>query len=145
MATSMRRQGFPFTFVLAVLSVLFSAVAAHAAVVVPTQWIAKQYSEALGRAPDASGWQSLVDFFTVNDCNQANLKQQGRNFYLSTEFNNAYGANDVDYKELVAYRGILNREPDQAGYDSFNQQLHSGAPTWKQFVDQLFANTEFGD
>ncbi|HEX4833412.1 MAG TPA: hypothetical protein VH478_20235, partial [Trebonia sp.] len=35
---------------------------------VPAQFIAKQYTEGLGRIPDQPGWQNAVSYFTQHGC-----------------------------------------------------------------------------
>ena len=35
---------------------------------VPSQFIAKLYSEALGRAPDNGGWQAQTNYFLASGC-----------------------------------------------------------------------------
>src|SRR5919204_300705 len=64
-----------------VLSGLFSTRAAA----LPTngagdQWIAKQYSEVLGRAPGASGWGHYLRKVHGARCTSANLHRQGVRF-----------------------------------------------------------------
>jgi hypothetical protein len=115
------------------------ALAAPASAVVPTQWIAKMYTEALGRIPDQTGWQNSVDNFTTNGCTATTLKNHGEPFYTSSEFN-ALGY-DNPAKLLALYRGVLNREPDPSGL-SYNLGLFS-TMTWAQIVDSFFTSTEF--
>ncbi|HKQ09407.1 MAG TPA: DUF4214 domain-containing protein [Blastocatellia bacterium] len=107
---------------------------------IPTQFIAKMYTEALGRTPDASGYQAAVNFFTQNGCNASRLKTWGRGVYLSAEYNNL--GYDNAAKVLTLYRGILNREPDQAGFDHFYNQLNSGV-SLATVVDAMFNSGEF--
>src|SRR5262249_41867650 len=56
--------------------------------VIPSQFISKTYTEALGRLPDQGGWQSAVDFYTQNGCSTGTLKTWGRSVYLSNEYGN---------------------------------------------------------
>jgi hypothetical protein len=60
--------------------------ASTAAAAVPYQWLAKQYTEGLGRGPDPGGWNGYVDWFQANVCNQSNLKTKGREILTSSEF-----------------------------------------------------------
>lgn len=118
----------------------FWSSAAVAPPTIPSQFIAKMYSEALGRTPDAGGYQSAVSFFTQNGCNKTSLKSWGRGIYLSAEYNNL--AYDNAAKVLTLYRGILNREPEQSGFNSKVNQLNSGVPL-ANVVDALFNSLEF--
>jgi hypothetical protein len=109
---------------------------------VPAQFIGKMYSEVLGRAPDASGWQAEVSYFNAgSNCTQAGLKSRGRAFYLSTEFNNL--GYDNAAKLLTLYRGAANTEPDQAGFDGNLANLNAGTLTWTAAVDGFFDSPYF--
>ncbi len=57
------------------LALLGATPAVEAAV--PTQFIAKMYTEALGRAPDPTGWSAAVEYFRENGCNERLLKTWG--------------------------------------------------------------------
>ncbi len=120
---------------------LFALVASSPALAaVPHQFIAKMYTEVLGRIPDQGGWQGGVNFFTGNACNQANLRNWGRGVYLSAEYDGL--GYDNAAKVLTAYRGILNREPDSGGFSSWKSQLDSGT-SFATVVDAFFNSTEF--
>lgn len=111
---------------------------------VPAQFIAKMYSEVLGRSPDASGWASEISYFSGgSNCTQAGLKSRGRNFYLGTEFSNL--GYDNAAKLLTLYHGVVNSETDQTSFDSNLASLNSGALTWTQMVDAFFDSTYFGN
>ena len=114
--------------------------AAQDASAIPAQFIAKMYTEALGRAPDQQGWSAFVGFFQNNGCGAAQLSRAGEQFYLSREFALDYGDNES--RVLTLYRGILNRDPDQGGFDYYVSQLNSGE-TWANVVQDFFASAEF--
>ena len=135
-ATALHRLPTPWTLLLPLL--LAAAVPAQA--VVPTQWIAKMYTEALGRIPDQSGWQNGVNNFNSAGCTAATLKSHGRAFYLSTEYSGL--GYDNTAKLLTLYRGVLNREPDPSGFNSNLNALNAGT-AWSTMVDQFFASSEF--
>ena len=115
--------------------------AAPASAVVPTQWIAKMYTEALGRIPDQSGWQNSVANFNANGCTATTLQNHGAPFYNSSEYN-ALGYDNAA-KLLTLYRGVLNREPDPSGFNANLGALNGGTVTWAQMVDQFFTSSEF--
>lgn len=109
---------------------------------VPAQFIGKMYSEVLGRAPDATGWQAEVDYFNSgSNCTQAGLKSRGRAFYLSTEFNGL--GYDNAAKLLTLYRGAINTEPDQTSFDGNLANLNAGTVTWTAVVDGFFDSSYF--
>lgn len=95
-----------------------SVVAAHATGFVPTQFIAKLYTEALGRAPDASGWTTRTSYFATNGCSAATLSSQINTVFASSEYS-ALGYSTNAQLE-VAYRTVLNREPDAAGLSYYS-------------------------
>ncbi len=119
-------------------TLIFAATVASAAV--PTQFIAKIYSEALGRAPDPQGWTSALEYFQSNGCNQQLLTQWGSTVFASSEFS-ALGYDDAA-TALVLFRSILNREPDSATYQAQLGALQSGS-SLASVVSELFASQEF--
>ncbi|MFL5358827.1 DUF4214 domain-containing protein [Archangium sp.] len=121
-----------------VLAVGLASGAASAAV--PYQFIAKQYSEVLGRAPDQAGWAAYVSGFNSSGCSQATLKNYGRSFYLSDELL-ARGYNNSE-KVFLAFRGVLDREPNFSEFNAWVGQLNTGT-AWATVVDSLFSNAEF--
>lgn len=107
---------------------------------VPTQFIAKLYTEALGRAPDPQGWSSAVQYFQSNGCNQALLTQWGSGFFSSAEFTGL--SYDNAAITLTLYRSILNREPDASTYPSWLSALQNGQ-TVQNVASAFFASSEF--
>src|SRR5262245_61029937 len=53
---------------------------------VPGQFVAKLYTEGLGRFPDPTGWRAYLSNIQDAGCGPASLRQQVRSVYLSTEF-----------------------------------------------------------
>jgi hypothetical protein len=111
-----------------------------AATVVPGQWIAKIYSEGLGRAPDSGAWANMVAFFQANGCSAATLAEKGEPIYTSSEFTGL--GYDNAAKLLALYRGALNREPDSSGFNYYLGLLNGGTP-WATVVDDFFTSSEF--
>ncbi len=107
---------------------------------VPGQFIAKMYTEALGRGPDPSGWQNRVDSFTSSGCSQAKLKEHGHAFYTSAEYE-GLGYDNTE-KLLTLYRGVLNREPDANGFTYWLNLLNQGN-AFSTLVDVFFDSSEF--
>jgi hypothetical protein len=119
---------------------IFICATAAASAAVPTQFIAKMYSEALGRAPDPQGWSTAVEYFQSNGCNQQLLTQWGGNLLASAEFSSL--GYDAAATALVLFRSILNREPDSATYQVQLAALQSGASLATVFGG-LFSSQEF--
>ncbi|MEJ2666185.1 MAG: hypothetical protein P8Z81_03630 [Deinococcales bacterium] len=107
---------------------------------VPAQFVAKQYSEGLGRIPDAPGWRSALGFFGRSGCTAQSLASFGEAVYTSPEFTGlGYG----DAARLLALtRGALNREPDAKGFKRLMERLHAGA-SWASVVDEVFTGAAF--
>ncbi|HST40945.1 MAG TPA: hypothetical protein VLK58_15620 [Conexibacter sp.] len=108
---------------------------------VPNQYIAKVYSEGLGRAPDASGWAASVRQFTLGTCDVAGLTTYGKTALTSSEF--LALPYDNTSRMLAAYRTILNRDPVAVDLANAVRLLDSRAVTWSAMLDSMFASPEF--
>ena len=104
------------------------------------QYIAKMYTEALGRIPDQTGWINAVNMFASQGCNASTLRSFGIGTYTSTEFNNL--GYDNAAKLLTLYRGALNREPLATEYNNNLTLLNTGT-SWTTMVNTFFNSTEF--
>lgn len=119
---------------------VIAPVAASATTIVPYQFFSKLYSEGLGRAIDQTAWKSLETSFTSSGCTSSALTTQINSILSSTEFNGLAYSNAA--KVEVAYRTVLNREPDSTGYTYWKAQLDGGA-TYASVLSSLEASTEF--
>ncbi|WP_437680880.1 DUF4214 domain-containing protein [Sorangium sp. So ce131] len=106
---------------------------------VPTQYITKLYTEALGRAPDQASWPAVVGAF-AGGCTVESLKRLGVSFYTSGEYTSLGYSNEA--RLITLYRGALSREPDSAGFASWKRELDRGAP-WATVVESVFSSGEF--
>lgn len=106
------------------VGLVLCAVAIVANGAVPSQFIAKMYTEALGRAPDSTGWQTYTNYFVQNGCSQSTLSFIAGGFFDSNE----YKAKNYTTSEtvLTLYRAVLSREPDPQGFATYKQLLQSG-------------------
>ncbi|WP_327586901.1 hypothetical protein OHA25_07765 [Nonomuraea sp. NBC_00507] len=109
---------------------------------VPAQFIAKMYSEALGRMPDAGGWAAMVADFSAHGCSTERIRERVRAFYTSSEF--VQLPYDAQSRVLTLYRGALNREPDQNGFDHHVGLLMTDKRNWSQTVESFAAGDELG-
>jgi hypothetical protein len=135
--TSVRVKNRPWLLLLLIGA---SSMSPFANAAVPAQFIAKLYTEALGRAPDPQGWTSAVQYFQSNGCNQALLTQWGSGFFSSAEFTGL--AYDNAAITLILYRSILNREPDASNYQAWLSALQNGQ-TLQSVAGAFFASSEF--
>jgi hypothetical protein len=106
----------------------------------PEQFLAKLYTEALGRIPDQSGWAGYQTLLNSGDCELVDLQYAGEAIYTSSEFLNLGYSNEE--KLLSLYRGAFSREPDQSGFDNWLYLLGTGT-TWSEAVEAFFSSTEF--
>jgi hypothetical protein len=119
---------------------LAATFSAHAQNVIPSQYIAKLYTEALGRAPDQPGWTSYSEYFQNNGCTAKTLALAGSDFYNSYEF--AADNPDPESKIIALYRGVLNRDADDGGLAGFSNDLKNGEP-FSSIVAAFFSGPEF--
>jgi Domain of unknown function (DUF4214) len=106
----------------------------------PAQYFTKLYTEALGRAPDQPAWVSGVTYFNAAGCNANSLQTIGAAYLQSPEFTSL--GYDKGAQLLVAYRTILNREPDAASYNSWLTWLNQGG-TFAAMLGAFYATPEF--
>jgi len=107
---------------------------------VPAQYIAKMYTETLGRAPDPAAWNGALGYFEPNGCTQTTLTRWGTLFFSSAEFHGL--GYDNAATALLLYRAILDREPDPRGYSHYLDLLDSGMPL-ETVVSMFFSSREF--
>lgn len=121
---------------------MFAPLTVHAAgpSYFPAQFIAKQYSETLGRLPDQASWQSMTSHFLTNGCNNIILRDYSKAFLISGEFQSLGYSKAAQI--LVLYRATLNREPDQAGYNNW-LNYYNGGGSWTDIVGSFVNSSEF--
>lgn len=128
---------------LVMLAALLPSASASASTAIPAQWIAKMYTEALGRLPSQMEWNNAVTYFQTNGCSAQSLNgyATGPLFYLGgsgSEYDRL--GYDNAAKLLTLYRGALNREPDPQGFNGWLTLLDSGT-SWSVVVNSLFDTT----
>lgn len=120
--------------------VLALSAAAPTWAAVKGQYIAKFYTEALGRIPDQGGWLNAVNTFASQGCNATTLRSFGIGIYTSPEFNGR--GYDNAAKLLTLYRGALNREPQATEFNNNLTLLNTGT-SWPTMVNSFFHGSEF--
>jgi hypothetical protein len=114
--------------------------------VLPYQYIAKGYTELLGRAPRPAEWTAAVRYFRRAGCTVASLRHFGNRLVGSPEYRRDYPVargGDAGAIGLTLYRFVLNREPGAAGYVESRDAVASGRTSPLAAADHLFASTEF--
>jgi len=108
----------------------------------PSQFIAKQYTEGLGRAPDAGGWKFYQSVFEANGCNKTMLKEVSLSIFTSAEY--AGLGYDNPEKVLTAYRAIFSREPDAGGFNYWLNFLNNGNSV-ASMIDFMYQGIDGGE
>jgi hypothetical protein len=101
------------------------------------------YTEALGRAPDESGWLANISGKPQSGsaCLAQDFTALANGFYASAEYSNL-GYTSIE-KVSTLYRGLLNREPDTSGgLQYWANQLDSGVPI-ATVIASFTATSEF--
>ena len=108
---------------------------------VPSQFIAKLYTEALGRAPDAGGWQGNANAFLASGCSTATMRDLAFRIFDSAE----YKARGYSSREavLTAYRAVLSREPDPGGLLHYAALIETMGQTPATVARSLAESPEF--
>ena len=111
----------------------------------------KIYQVVLGRVPDSGGLDFWVQVF--RDIREANpeltyeeaLVATIRDWLESEEFTDVYGT-ELSVEEYVSllYINILNRPPDQAGFDFWVNEVKTGVITREELVIAFSESAEFG-
>ncbi|HEX3947341.1 MAG TPA: hypothetical protein VHW47_06525, partial [Acidimicrobiales bacterium] len=116
-------------------------------VAVPYQYVAKAYTELLGRAPTPSEWAAAVRYFRQAGCSAGSLRRFGDRLVTSKEYRLDYpvGPRTAGAIVLTLYRFVLNREPDPTGYVENRDQIATGRASPILAADDLFATNEFKD
>lgn len=114
--------------------------ASGAADAVPTQLVAKAYTEAWGRLPTATEWRAATRELTMAGCSARSVGRFLRKFYVAPRFERL-GYDDTS-RLLALFRGVLNRDPDRDGFSHYSAALTIGTP-WADVVDDLLSSAEF--
>jgi hypothetical protein len=119
---------------------LVSLASAQCFAAVPSQFIAKQYTEGLGRAPDTSGWQGAINYATSAGCTASSLQALALNVFQSTEYTSkAYTPEET---ALTVYRAVFSREPDASGFPFWVNNLRSGLSV-SSMIQSMISSDEF--
>lgn len=113
----------------------------HAAATVPapTQWIAKQYTEVLGRAPTAGEWNFWYTYYSGSTipCDATTLAVLGKAALKSPEFTALYPT-DKAARVIAMVRAVYNRDPFTQDWNNFYVPYANGTYTWEQTVDRIY-------
>jgi hypothetical protein len=133
----MRRRFLQSTVLICVAAMATGATAQN---VIPTQYLAKLYTEALGRAPDQQGWTGYVAYFAKHGCSATTLQSVSTTIYNSSEF--AGDTLDAETSVIALFRGALNRDPDPANFSKYVSEQEAGTP-FSEVVNLVLTSPEF--
>ena len=98
------------------------------------------YRAAFARTPDNGGLKYWIDQM---DNNGQTHEQVAHNFIVSTEFKSLYGTDPTSAQLVTAmYRNVLNRTPDQSGYDYWKGLLDNHQITAEQLLINFSESNE---
>ena len=107
---------------------------------VPAQFVAKVYTEGLGRAPDQPGWAADLAVFDAQGCTLGSLEQVGKHVLETPELT-ARWRDDAGALAEIAFRAVLNREPDPAGFRALVAEITRRG--WDAALSDVFGGREF--
>lgn len=133
---------------LGVAIVLATVTRSAAATPAPTQWIAKQYTELLGRAPTAAEWKTQLAYYGAasTPCNVTTLATLGKSLARSTAFKNAYPESTALGKAArvtALVRAVYSHDPNTNDWAAYYTPYANGSRTWDQVVDDIYGNGVF--
>jgi hypothetical protein len=111
----------------------------QAAGLVPTQWVAKQFTELLGRAPTTAEWNDWTTYYSGPGCTTDSLKTKSRELLVGSEFASRYPEASAKAGRVIALvRAIYNHEPNSNDWNAAYVPYANGTKTWTQVVDGMF-------
>jgi hypothetical protein len=105
---------------------------------IPAQYIAKLYTEALGRGPSQSEWAKSVAYFSSSGCSANSLQAFAKAIYASPEYAGDY--TDPQAKALTVYRALLSRDPSDEEIGASARAQGAGADA---ILGPVFQGPEF--
>lgn len=104
-----------------------------------SQFIAKHYTEALGRAPTAAEWKSAQS--QLASCNKSTLKALTQAIFTSAEYNSR--GYDHHEKVLTVYRAVFSREPDAGGFAYWSDYIKNSSMS--SMIDFMYQAVDGGE
>ncbi len=105
---------------------------------IPAQYIAKLYTEALGRGPSQSEWTKSVAYFNSNGCSVNSLQAFAKAIYASPEYAADY--TDPQAQAMTVYRALLSRDPSDEELSASSGAKGAGVDA---MVGSVFQGPEF--
>lgn len=131
-----------FSFILLQILMVGNSSLAFAASSSAPQFIAKLYTEALGRAPDGGGFDYWTGYIRNSSCSIGSLQAVARYFFTSWEYQSISAGYNNANRIVTLYRALFSREPDQGGLDYWRGQLDGGVP-FGNVMNAFLSSQEF--
>lgn len=106
----------------------------------PSEFIARAFTEGLGRLPTTTNWKNWRNFFGKQGCRPESLRSFTQQLLGSKEF--ADLPYDNRLRVVAMYRAVLSREPDQAGLAFWKARLDAGS-SMSAIVESFASGNEF--
>lgn len=106
----------------------------------PSEFVARTYTEALGRIPSQSEWNKWQVYYRANGCTSTTLSKLLSEVYSSSEYSALPYSNNARVVSL--YRSTFSREPDSGGYEYWKKQMDSGKK-YSDVAAAMVQSTEF--
>lgn len=119
------------------------------AAAVPGQWIAKQYTELFGRAPDTTEWRDAVSLYqgTGSSCDAGSLKSLTDQLTVNRPFESRYPQEtrlDRAVRAAALIRAVYGREPVEADWERLKVGDYvAGEALWRDVYYSVFHRPEF--
>ena len=108
---------------------------AGAVSVIPTQWVAKQFTELTGRAPSQTEWTTWTTYYETNGCDADTLQRRAKGSSSDQSSPAAILKLRRGAWIISMIRAVFNHEPNDNDWSSFYTPYNQGDKTWEQTVD----------
>lgn len=116
---------------------------------IPAQYIAKQYTELLGRAPSAAEWRGALDSFGGRPCGRDLLSEITMPLETSEAFDIAYPTNSPApalrraQRMTALIRAAFNHNPNAGDWRVFAEPYIAGSRNWNDTVIAVLGSGAF--
>ncbi len=138
------KRSYLFIAVFAVLGggyLAFRSFAATPTNSIPSEYISRVYTEALGRQVAQSDWNEWVDYYKKNGCNATSTRNMTFLIYRSEEF--ASKPYSTNARVLAFYRGAFSREPTKTELDYWNAAMAQPGADFNQKISKLLESSDY--
>lgn len=127
--------------------VALKGLASPAANPIPVQWIARQHTELLGRAPSAAEWSWWLAYYGLPGvaCDAQWLINFASSMAKSPEFTQLYPESAKAERIIALVRAAYGRDVGMAEWAAYYDPYDDNVRNWAQTVDAVYASSHFGE